>query len=167
MRCVSLISTELDRFIQQAVMQVLQRQGPDASDHSYGFSRDGRLIKRCTGAGISPKVTAGASISTWRNFSIGQSRQTDGSNRQTDRGQAVVETHPGILNAVVMENCWSVRCRDPQTTATAQQPRTDEPTGAPGPSPFIRGRLYYLCSQRQVHPVMRHYTRPSRKSSSR
>ena len=36
------IPTVLDRFIQQAVMQVLQRQwDPEFSDHSYGF-RPGR-----------------------------------------------------------------------------------------------------------------------------
>jgi len=32
------VPTVLDRFIQQAVMQVLQRQwNPTFSDHSYGF----------------------------------------------------------------------------------------------------------------------------------
>src|SRR6266852_3538132 len=60
------IPTTLDRFLQQAVMQVLQRQwDPTFSDHSYGFRPS-------------------------------QSRQTDGSNRKAGRGQAAAETHPGI-----------------------------------------------------------------------
>src|SRR5258707_393088 len=59
------IPTVLDRFIQQAVMQVLQRRWDRTfSDHSYGFRPGGRLIKRWHGrSGISPKATAGALIS--------------------------------------------------------------------------------------------------------
>jgi RNA-directed DNA polymerase len=38
----TIVPTVLDRFIQQAVMQVLQRRwDPEFSDHSYGF-RPGR-----------------------------------------------------------------------------------------------------------------------------
>src|ERR1044071_2734193 len=41
------IPTVLDRFIQQAMMQVLQRRWERTfSEHSYGFPRDGRLIRR-------------------------------------------------------------------------------------------------------------------------
>ena len=40
------IPTVLDRFIQQAVMQVLQRRwNPTFSHYSYGFDRIGRRIK--------------------------------------------------------------------------------------------------------------------------
>jgi len=62
----------LDRFIQQAVMQVLQRRWDRTfSDHSYGFHRDGRLIRRWPRrSSTSPKVTAGALILIWRNSSI-------------------------------------------------------------------------------------------------
>ena len=66
------IPTVLDRLIQQAVMQVLQRQW------------DSRFLKAATGSGrdgrpdrqwrrrrnISPKATAGALILIWRNSSI-------------------------------------------------------------------------------------------------
>ena len=67
------IPTVLDRFIQQAVMQVLQRRWDRTfSDHSYGFRPAGRLIRRWhKRSGISPKATAGALISIWRNSSIG------------------------------------------------------------------------------------------------
>jgi len=66
------IPTVLDRFIQQAVMQVLQRRWDRTfSDHSLGSGRDGRLIKRWhRRSNTSPKVTAGALISIWRNSSI-------------------------------------------------------------------------------------------------
>ena len=40
------VPTVLDRFIQQAVMQVLQKQwNPTFSHHSYGFRPGGRRIK--------------------------------------------------------------------------------------------------------------------------
>ena len=66
------IPTVLDRFIQQAVMQVLQRKWDGTfSEHSYGSGRDGRLIRRWhRRSSISPKATAGALISIWRNSSI-------------------------------------------------------------------------------------------------
>ena len=62
----------LDRFIQQAVLQVLQRRWDRTfSDHSYGFrprrSAHQRWHKRSS---ISLKATAGALILIWRNFSI-------------------------------------------------------------------------------------------------
>ena len=63
----------LDRFIQQAVMQVLQRRWDRTfSDHSYGF-RPGRAAHRRwhKRSSTSPKVTAGALILIWRNSSIG------------------------------------------------------------------------------------------------
>src|SRR5918911_22188 len=66
------IPSVLDRFIQQAVMQVLQRRWDRTfSDHSYGF-RPGRSAHQAwhRRSSISPKATAGALISIWRNFSI-------------------------------------------------------------------------------------------------
>ena len=55
------IPTVLDRFIQQAVMQVLQRHWDRTfSDHSYGFRPGGRLIRRWhRRSSISPRTTAG------------------------------------------------------------------------------------------------------------
>src|SRR5215831_6431819 len=66
------IPTALDRFVQQAVMQVLQRHWePTFSDSSYGFGRAAQLIRlwhkrRST----SLQATAGWWISIWRNSSI-------------------------------------------------------------------------------------------------
>ena len=41
------VPTALDRFVQQAVLQVLQPIfDPTFSDHSYGFRPDGRRIRR-------------------------------------------------------------------------------------------------------------------------
>src|SRR4029077_14014220 len=67
------IPTVLDRFIQQAVMQVLQRRWDRTfSDYSYGF-RPGRSAQQAVAQAQQyiAKVTAGALISIWRNFSIG------------------------------------------------------------------------------------------------
>jgi len=67
------IPTVLDRFVQQAVQQVLQKQwDPTFSEHSYGF-RPGRVGQTGGGPrrGLSLKATAGALISIWRNSSIG------------------------------------------------------------------------------------------------
>src|SRR5215213_7332742 len=63
------IPSVLDRFIQQAVMQVLQRRWDRTfSDYSYGF-RPGRSSGSGTGS-MSPKATAGVLILIWRNSSI-------------------------------------------------------------------------------------------------
>jgi RNA-directed DNA polymerase len=63
----------LDRFIQQAVMQVLQKRwDPTFSEHSWGF-RPGRSAHQAVArrrSSISPKATTGRSISIWRNFWI-------------------------------------------------------------------------------------------------
>ena len=55
------IPTVLDRFIQQAVMQVLQRRwDPTFSDTAMGFDRDGRLIRPWhRRSSTSRKATAG------------------------------------------------------------------------------------------------------------
>ena len=66
------IPSVLDRFIQQAVMQVLQRQWDRTfSDYSYGF-RPGRSAHQAVHrrSSISPKATAGALILIQRNSSI-------------------------------------------------------------------------------------------------
>ena len=57
------IPTVLDRFIQQAVMQVLQRQwDPTFSEHSYGF-RPGRSAHQAVG----PIATAGSDVAAMEN----------------------------------------------------------------------------------------------------
>jgi RNA-directed DNA polymerase len=62
----------LDRFVQQAVLQVLQKRwDPTFSAHSTVFDRGVVLSRRCMRrSSISPKDTAGWWISTGRNFSI-------------------------------------------------------------------------------------------------
>src|SRR3989442_8159124 len=69
------IPTALDRFVQQAVMQVLQKQWDRTfSDSSYGF-RPGRAGPRIRPwrkrSGISPQATDGWLIWIWRNSSTG------------------------------------------------------------------------------------------------
>ena len=66
------IPTVLDRFIQQAVMQVLQRRWTGRFPiTATGSGRDGLLIRRwLRRSSISPKATAGALILIWRNSSI-------------------------------------------------------------------------------------------------
>jgi len=66
------IPTTLDRFVQQAVLQVLQRQwDPTFSDTATVFDPDGQPIKRWhRRRRILPKVTAGWLTSTWKSFLI-------------------------------------------------------------------------------------------------
>jgi RNA-directed DNA polymerase len=66
------IPTALDRFVQQAVMQVLQRQwDPTFSPAAMVFGRAGRLIRRWRKrSSLSLQATAGWWISIWRNSSI-------------------------------------------------------------------------------------------------
>src|SRR6516162_4967526 len=128
----------LDRFIQQAVLQVL----PAGTVGSSGGGTSAAVHRR------RPRLVPGSRFGEILRSS--QSRPTDGSDRQTDRGPAAVEAHPGIL-----------KCRgdgervgqperggDParrSAFATAQQPRTRRTrpgVGAPGPSlRSLRGRL--------------------------
>jgi RNA-directed DNA polymerase len=66
------IPTVLDRFIQQAVMQVLQRRwDPTFSQRSSVFVLAALLIRRWPKrSSMSPAVIAGWWISIWRSFSI-------------------------------------------------------------------------------------------------
>jgi RNA-directed DNA polymerase len=66
------IPTVLDRLIQQAVMQVLQRQWDGTFPNTAtGSDQDGRPIKQWRRrSNISPKATAGALTWIWRNSSI-------------------------------------------------------------------------------------------------
>jgi len=62
----------LDRFIQQAVMHVLQgRWDPTISEQVTGFARNARRIRRWPRrSSISPTATAGWLILIWKSFSI-------------------------------------------------------------------------------------------------
>jgi RNA-directed DNA polymerase len=94
------IPTVLDRFIQQAAMQVLQRQwNPTFSPYSYGFRP-----KRSAHHAVAQAQQYVAQGHGWvidldleKSFRSGQSRQTDEPDRQAHRGQTAVEAHPGIL----------------------------------------------------------------------
>src|SRR6266487_236634 len=93
------IPTVLDRFIQQAVMQVLQRRwDPTFSAHSYGF-RPGRSAHQAV-AHAQQYIVAGygwvIDLDLERFFDRVNHDKTDGADCQTRRGQAAVETHPGI-----------------------------------------------------------------------
>src|SRR5216683_137032 len=93
------IPTVLDRFIQQAVMQVLQRQwNPTFSQYSYGF-RPRRSAHHAV-AQAQQYIAQGRGwvidLDLEKIFRSSQSRQADGPNRQARRGQAAVEAYPGI-----------------------------------------------------------------------
>ena len=125
------IPTVLDRFIQQAVMQVLQRRWDRTfSEYSYGF-RPGRSAQQAV-AQAQQYIAAGhdwcVDLDFGEIFRSGQSRQTDGSDRQTGRGQAAAENNPGILEC----RGDGERVGQPErgrdsarrsTFATAEQPR--------------------------------------------
>src|SRR5436309_6678903 len=64
------IPTTLDRFVQQAVLQVLQRQWDPTFSTATVFDRDAPPIKRWhRPRRILPTVTAGWLTSTWKSFS--------------------------------------------------------------------------------------------------
>ena len=66
------IPCTLDRFVQQAVLQVLQKRwDPTFSEHSYVFDRGVARSKRCVKhSNTLPKDTVGSWTLTSRNFSI-------------------------------------------------------------------------------------------------
>src|ERR1700751_5797031 len=94
------IPTVLDRFIQQAVMQVLQRQWNSTfSEYSYGF-RPRRSAHHAV-AQAQQYIAQGYGLVIDLDLEkffdrVNHDRQTDGPNCQTRRGQAAVEAHPGI-----------------------------------------------------------------------
>ena len=93
------IPTVLDRFIQQAVMQVLQsRWDRTFSDHSYGF-RPGRSAHQAVEA-AQQYIAAGyrwvVDLGFREVFRPGHPRQTDGQDRRTGQRQAVAEADPGV-----------------------------------------------------------------------
>ena len=85
------IPTVLDRFIQQAVMQVLQgRWDRTFSDHSYGF-RPGRSAHQAVAAAqqyIADRLSLGGGPGSGEILRSSQSRQTDG---QIANGSATSE----------------------------------------------------------------------------
>ena len=94
------IPTVLDRFVQQAVMQVLQRQwDPKFSDYSYGF-RPGRSAHQAV-AQAQRYIAEGHSwcvdLDLEKFFDRVNHDKLMGQIDQTSRGQAAAKTHPGIL----------------------------------------------------------------------
>ena len=89
------IPTVLDRFIQhRGDAGSAEAVGRTFSDHSYGF-RPGRSAQQAV-AQAQQYIAEGHGwcvILIWINFSIESIRQIDGSDRQTGRGQALLETH--------------------------------------------------------------------------
>src|ERR1700746_704529 len=84
------IPTVLDRFIQQAVMQVLQKQWDSTfSDHSYGF-RPGRSAHQAV-AQAQQYIAAGYGWAV--DLDLGKFFDR----RQTSRRQAAAKTHPDVL----------------------------------------------------------------------
>ncbi len=88
------IPTVLDRFIQQAVMQVLQRRWDRTfSDHSYGF-RPGRSAHQAVEAAqgyIAEGYRWVVDLDLEEVLRPGQSRPTDGKDRGTDQRQTNAE----------------------------------------------------------------------------
>jgi RNA-directed DNA polymerase len=93
------IPTVLDRFIQQAMMQVLQRQwNPTFSQYSYGF-RPRRSAHQAV-AQAQQHIAQGngwaIDLDLEKFFDRVNYDKLMGPNCQTDRGQAAFEAHPGI-----------------------------------------------------------------------
>jgi RNA-directed DNA polymerase len=89
------VPTVLDRFIQQALLQVLQKRwDPTFSDHSYGF-RPGRSAHQAV-ARAQQYVTEGYCIVVDLDLRPGQPRQADGEGRAKGKRQALAEAYPGV-----------------------------------------------------------------------
>ena len=93
------IPTVLDRFIQQAVMQVLQKQvGPDVFRSQLWVSS---WALGASGGGAGAAVHRGR-LSLVRGLGSGEilrpgfARQTDGQDRRTGQRQAIAEADPGV-----------------------------------------------------------------------
>jgi RNA-directed DNA polymerase len=147
------IPTVLDRFVQQAVMQVLQRRWDRTfSDHSYGF-RPGRSAHQAV-AQAQQYIAEGhgwcVDLDLEKFFDRVSHDKLMGQIAKRIRDKRLLKLIRAFLNAGVMENGMVSPSVEgtPQggtTFATAQQPgarRTRPAVGAPGPSlRSIRGRL--------------------------
>ncbi len=93
------IPTVLDRVVQQAVMQVLQKRWDRAfSDQQFWFS-SGPIGASGRSAGAEVyrrRLRMGGGLGFGEILRSSQPRQTDGADRETDRGQTAVETHSGV-----------------------------------------------------------------------
>src|SRR5471030_2538131 len=97
----------VDRLIQQAVLQVLQKQwDPTFSEHSYGF-RPGRSAQQAV-AQAQQYIAEGygwcVDFDLEKFFDRVNHDKLMGAIANTDRGQAAVEAHPGILECRVIED---------------------------------------------------------------
>ncbi len=90
------IPTVLDRMVQQAVMQVLQRRwDAEFSEHSHG--RTLGASSGCQGAEVYRRRQAlGGRSRSGEVLRPGQPRQTDGSRGATGRGQEDAQVSPGV-----------------------------------------------------------------------
>src|SRR3954469_7484039 len=93
------IPTVLDRFIQQAVMQVLQGKWDRTfSEYSYGF-RPGRSAHQAVEQAqkyIAEGYRWVVDLDLEKFFRPGEPRQTDGKDRRAGGRQAVIEADPGV-----------------------------------------------------------------------
>ena len=100
------IPTVLDRFIQQAVMQVLQgRWDRTFSDHSYGF-RPGRSAHQAVEQAqqyIAEGYRWVVDLDLEKFFDRVIARQTDGQNRRAGQRQRLLKLIRAFLKAGVME----------------------------------------------------------------
>ena len=101
------IPTVLDRLIQQAVMQVLQRRwDPTFSEHSHGF-RPKRSAHQAVAKAqqyITDRPSLGGGPRLGEVLRSGQSRQTDGGDRAAGDRQENAQADRGFLKVGVMEN---------------------------------------------------------------
>jgi len=154
------IPTVLDRLIQQAVMQVLQRQWDGTfSEHSYGF-RPGRSAHQAV-ARAQQYIAEGhgwcIDLDLEKFFDRVNHDQLMGRIAKRVGDKRLLEAHSGILERRgdgkwVGQSERRGHSARRATFAPAQQSRarrTRSGVRAPGTSLCsIRGRLQYLCSQR-------------------
>ena len=97
----------VDRLIQQALLQVLQKRwDPTFSKYSYGF-RPGHSAHQAV-AQAQQYIAAGYSVvvdlDLEKFFDRGQSRQFDGAGGRAGDRQTGAQTHPGVSQVRVMED---------------------------------------------------------------
>ena len=149
----------VDRLIQQALLQVLQKRwDPTFSEHSYGF-RPGRSAHQAVAqaqALCCRRLQHRGRSRSRKILRSSQSRCPDGARRGTGRRQARAQTHPGVPQRrgdggrSGPSGGRGHAARRPAFAASEQPRARRSRQGADPPGPAllpIRRRLQHLCSQ--------------------
>jgi hypothetical protein len=134
----------LDRFVQQAVLQVLQKRwDPTFSEHSHGFDRGAARGKRCTRRSSTlPKGTAGWWTSTWKIFRSSQSRPSVSGGGRARRRRGDPSPMPIELSLICTQGSAFLSPKTSAVKASMTAPFCHASSGKPA--------LRQVCSRKVV-----------------